>query len=290
MGGLLVGELVFRLNGLAEWGQGQGPSQPSFGLSAYRINPQGFRGPEIVPADLRNRKVILGLGDSITFGQGVEWKETYLQQLEKNLNKSGRSSLRYKTINIGKPGWGTLNQAQFFFKNIQAYKPDVFILQFTLNDPEITPYHVRPFFPFWLDRILWRSHLYFYGVKLYNFRQFPYKAFIRELFEEDQPGWVRSQEALRQMGRYCRQNRIKPILIIFPMVQSLNNYKFREIHKKVKAVGEKNGFTTIDLLETYLSDPNPERSLRVSQGDWHPNGKGHKLAAEALGRVIKNRF
>jgi len=287
---LLMGEGLVRFMGLAEWGGGQGPNQPSFRLAIYRMNSQGFRGPEIVPADLRKKKVILGLGDSFTFGQGVKWKETFLQQLESLIHDQTKT--RCKTINAAKPGWNTLKQGNYFSTKGITYNPNILIHQFTLNDPEIGTYYLRQLTPFSWERTLWRSHFFFYLVRVYNTTRFPFEDYIKSLYVEDSEEWRYFEQVMGQMGAICRSRGIQPFLVIYPILQDqeLGQYDFAPLHEKVAAVGKKSGYEVIDLLPFYKKYPEPTKTLRVSAGDWHPNAKGHAIAAQAVFERLKNKI
>jgi SGNH hydrolase-like domain, acetyltransferase AlgX len=65
-----------------------------------RINSRGYRGDEFAPgADDAFR--ILVIGDSFTFGWGVEDTETYASRLQQLLLSSGRTSRRVEVVNAG---------------------------------------------------------------------------------------------------------------------------------------------------------------------------------------------
>ena len=94
------------------------------------INSLGFRGPELdldTPGVLR----ILLLGDSFTFGYGVEYEQTFGNRLEQNLSEAGISNI---VINAGVTGWGTLQALLFARDSLDWIKPDIIILTFCEND------------------------------------------------------------------------------------------------------------------------------------------------------------
>lgn len=69
---------------------------------AIQTNREGFRDSDEAPAD--GQPLILGLGDSLTFGWGVECHEAYLTRLETSLG-GPRGGVR--VIKTGIPGTGT---------------------------------------------------------------------------------------------------------------------------------------------------------------------------------------
>ncbi len=75
---------------------------------------------------------VLVLGDSVTFGHGVDMESSYPEILEEKLNQEIRSS-SFDVINTGVPG-NSAFQEYFDLKRGLIFDPDVIILQFVLND------------------------------------------------------------------------------------------------------------------------------------------------------------
>ncbi len=69
-----------------------------------RVNREGFRGREISAQKPAGTFRIFLLGDSFTFGLGVENDETYAAVLEAGLNEDARNGPRYEVINGGVRG------------------------------------------------------------------------------------------------------------------------------------------------------------------------------------------
>lgn len=91
------------------------------------ISSQGLRDYE---HDLsKNIYRILALGDSYTFGEGAELKDTYLSVLENLLiNRYGQDNI--EIIKAGIPGYSTKQEVLFLKKNISNFKPNMVILGF----------------------------------------------------------------------------------------------------------------------------------------------------------------
>ena len=71
---------------------------------------------------------ILCLGDSYTFGFGVDADEAFPKVLEVLLNSSGEADGRYQVLNGGICGGGTANQLAFFNAEGYRYQPDFVVL------------------------------------------------------------------------------------------------------------------------------------------------------------------
>ena len=96
------------------------------------VNSRGLRDREYdlkKKADLR----ILALGDSFTFGEGVEAEDTYVKVLEEIL-KSKYPDKKIEVINTGVPGYGNDQELQFLKKEGKNYKPDLVFVGFYVGN------------------------------------------------------------------------------------------------------------------------------------------------------------
>ncbi|MCB9781525.1 MAG: hypothetical protein H6751_00985 [Candidatus Omnitrophica bacterium] len=98
-----------------------------------KINGKGVRGPELDYERSPETYRILYLGDSVTFGFGIEDDlETYPYQVERNLEKT--TGLDVETINSGVGGYSPWQEKIFFEKEGIKYQPDLAVIGFYLND------------------------------------------------------------------------------------------------------------------------------------------------------------
>lgn len=100
----------------------------------YRTNEYGFR---VSMPEISNRydaPTVVILGDSVTFGQGVNDGEDYPAVLGKTL--AGRAYV----VNLGVPSFGLTHQIRTFYEFGVLFQPSVVVLQFTSNDPENNVY------------------------------------------------------------------------------------------------------------------------------------------------------
>jgi len=100
-------------------------SDPDF-RHEVSTNSRGLRNREASYArDARKR--ILCVGDSFTWGLGVESREAFPSLLENGLSET-------EVINAGALGWGTAQEWLWLEREGQRYSPDVLILEFYVND------------------------------------------------------------------------------------------------------------------------------------------------------------
>ncbi len=96
----------------------------------YKTNHQGFRGPDCTINRGDDTTRILIVGDSFTFGYGVEESCTFSSLLEDTLNYDAP----VQVYNCGTGGWGTSQQLSFLENYTAAYHPDLIILAYYDND------------------------------------------------------------------------------------------------------------------------------------------------------------
>src|SRR5207253_3371467 len=90
----------------AELGHALRPNQTAYTHDhVVRINSLGFRGTEITRQPAPGTLRVLALGDSQTFGNGLDLSETWPQQLEERLQ--GARGERWEVVNGGIPGTDT---------------------------------------------------------------------------------------------------------------------------------------------------------------------------------------
>ncbi len=94
----------------------------------YTTNKHGFRGPAIPISNDYEKKNIVILGDSFSFGNGVNDGDQYAAVLAEQLADE------YDIINISVGGWGFTQQLRAFYEFGLLYDPQLVLLQFCAND------------------------------------------------------------------------------------------------------------------------------------------------------------
>jgi lysophospholipase L1-like esterase len=126
-------------------------------MHSAEINDLGFRGrlPDAA-LDGEDGLRVVCLGDSFTFGWGVEDADTYPVQLEAGLEEllgaraaadtghSGprRSAVAAEVLNVGLPGYNTWQEHRLYEKLVRPMAPDVVVLGWYLNDLDPLSYGV----------------------------------------------------------------------------------------------------------------------------------------------------
>ena len=100
-----------------------------------RINRQGGRGPDWPAPARTNALRIVGLGDSVTFGWGVDEDDTFLAVLARELAAELRRPV--EVLNTGVPGYNTAMEVAAFERRALAWRPDVVLVDWVGNDADL---------------------------------------------------------------------------------------------------------------------------------------------------------
>jgi lysophospholipase L1-like esterase len=101
------------------------------GGKPFHTNALGLRDDEVTD-DGRPR--ILAIGDSCTFGWGVEQGEAYPQVLQALLDDGGVGARRYRVINAGVPGYTSHHGRTYLRERGRDLRPAVVIAGYGFND------------------------------------------------------------------------------------------------------------------------------------------------------------
>lgn len=112
------------------------------GVTEYMIetNEHGLRDAPFRGKD--GRKVVLGLGDSFLFGDGVKVDDTIMSQLQEMFERS--SPGKYRAVNAGMIGYSTNQEILYYLsRGRQLFGPEIVVL-FYMNNDITVPLHSPP--------------------------------------------------------------------------------------------------------------------------------------------------
>jgi lysophospholipase L1-like esterase len=237
---------------------------------------------------------ILALGDSFTYGQGLQKFDVYPHRLESMLNISAKD-LRAEVVNWGVRGYSTVQELELLNKGIGNINPDLVTLQITLNDPEIYPYRVthpyldehgriklsNPIFKYW-------HSLQFVTERILNSQTHSdYEKYYNELFDSPET-WNRFATALSRFKKVVDEHHVQSFAMVFPLFShtSDDSYPFRRLHTKITDELTRLNIPFVDLLKYYKNIP-PIRLQIIPGVDSHPNEIANQIAAEAIYGKLK---
>ena len=263
-----------------------------------QTNSLGFREKEY-PVERRSgvHRIVV-LGDSYTFGTGVEFHEIYSKRLEAELNRSGE---RYEVINFGVPGYNTTLEHATLREVAARFDADLVILGYVLNDTEryglgkgasrqqagrsiANTVHLA---------LKDASMLYRFLAPRIGALAGPFNARyavggtkqILASFEHESAGWVESRNALLDVVREARSFGAPTLVVVFPMMADF--YPLKAAHEKITRFCREHGIEVLDLMSVVLEQ---NVSDMVVMLDGHPNGRAHKAFAERIYRHLSDNY
>ena len=255
-----------------------------WGSGAHRregINSHGFRGR--APSDPKTGTRIVVLGDSFTYGLGVGVEQTYPAALERLLDETPGVG-PVEVLNLGVTAYSLHDLAAVLEHRALALEPDLVIVGYVLNDPQIGT-GGQPIRVFYHATRWWQhSHLLRLGAKAkrdWDVRRRGGGDYIRALYADDAT-WRAALESLGTMRTASRVHPVEVLFVVFPMIpeESWDEYAYGDIHDRVGAALREAGFPVLDLRAAMALHPPP--ALRLPGEDWHPSAYGYEVAAWAI--------
>lgn len=262
----------------------------------YKYNSRGFRDSEHnVEKRLFDVTRIVVLGDSVTEGAGVNGQEVFSAQLQKLLGDD------HEVINLGMSGLNTPQEAHLLEIEGVRYKPDVVILNFVLNDCAFfTEFDAAEKFGQGKDAKIGilgdlsvdpRLKRFVKSSALIYFVKARVEHLIGLLKNKGEGGyytklWKSQQcqehltQGLNHLAELQRMNRFEVHVVVWPLLVDFKTYEYCWVHKQIRDEVLRRGFHFYDLFEVYQSF-SYRRFQVTAEDNVHPNGVGHRLAAES---------
>jgi len=268
------------------------------GRRPIRINGKGTRGKDFELQKPTGVIRILSLGDSKTFGWGLEESETYSSLLEEILQKTAGDNRRVEVINAGVNGW-SYAQMFLYLRDIGLqYNPDIVIVadankwtQFSEDSSE--EYRKAMMRKVWLKNLLRRSALYDYVVEKklqvayykYRTRFMPVEPTEDAAGEGQQKPIDLFKEQISNMLSLIKQRDARGLLIYIPRKRDLRS---PENHRTdiLQVKKELSDVFRVPLVDMTGIFADAQRDLYFSGDGIHPTTEGNRLIAEALADKI----
>jgi lysophospholipase L1-like esterase len=280
----------------------------------YRINRDGFRDrPESYarpkPADTYR---IVCLGDSVTYGTGVQLEQTFPKLLEQRF-AAAATPCRVEVMNCAVFAHNTSQQVAWFELQVAQFDPDLVLVTSTIPDAsgKNVVREERPPTPAarWIQRLGLTSGVWAEGDEegltpaaartmflrrhsvladlvahtLYNrLMSTAELANYRRDWEPGSPGSEQVRRALARLAELARSQDFELRVAMFPVLEDLDeSHPFRGEIDVFRGICAELGLPFLDLLEPLLGRHGP--ALRAHPHDHHPNPQAHALVAAALG-------
>jgi hypothetical protein len=253
-----------------------------------RINNWGFRGPNFSKrSEVRSGLFrIMFLGDSVLMGQGVAERERFTDQLQMKI-RTDRPNTNFEILNLGVQGFETLQELKMATIMEEPAGPDLVVVAFWTNDPNIHYRHYPPIrlpLPHYLDSLrrlmIVRLADSVYDWLAHRIARIPtHDQEVQQAYNPASEDWKIFEKAVEGLGGWAKKVTGRaPVALHLP--DPIEAEK-RGRYIAVKNVFIKNGF---DWVESSAGAYHP-----VSRWDTHPSASSHAAYAEAMYRYLKEK-
>ena len=275
------------------------PTQPEFdadGCVSIKFNSLGFRDRpftiEKQPGEFR----ILAVGDSFTFGSGVQDEDTWPQQLEERLRAERETPVEVINAGFATGSHHVAGYVDWIRSAGADFQPDILMIGLCLNDIGQIPmlgYPVLKAEQPWLGGIseilnTIQNSLTMREVKQQKLDDSLLLQFetARAIQEKSDVSWPAAQDGFRSIKSIAANSGMRLIVAVFPMVTQLNDrYPLVHTHKTIGDFLKTEGIESIDLLSNFMG--REESDLWVHPTDQHPNKIGQDLIAAGIHDYLK---
>jgi hypothetical protein len=266
------------------------------GASFRPENSAHYRDVEHTKAKPKGTHRAVFVGDSFTYGAGVLFDDTYAQRIARTMSVDRGEN--WEAVVLAVPGIATPEEAEIVRKEAFTYEPDMLFLGFVLNDAEIKGAGEEQRAQDWVERMgaegggpsFWRRSalLSLVADRIHATRENRARiANYLASYRDDSPGYQAVVKGLTEIAALAHEHQVPLVIAVFPLFGNPldQSYPFESIHKKLEALCRPLGVIYVDLLPYYRG---LDWRLLVVEGgaDEHPNEVAHRIAAEALLRVV----
>ena len=243
-----------------------------------RFNAQGLRGPEVDLADHSHKRVLV-LGNSNTFGWGVEERQIMTSLLQEEL------ILQAVVINDGVCNYNSVRYVRLFKDRLRGIHPDIVVVEGNIRDAEELQNKGNNF----LVRHSQLMAMTSYALQLLQFRVFKRENLFdhyKNLYVSSSRGFQEMSAALNELDQLSKTDGFKIIYLFIPESRSIDGPSYLTFHEKIRHVVEALGWTYVDATKN-LHSITPE-DLWVMPFDPHYNARGQKVMADTLLPYLRN--
>ncbi len=244
----------------------------------FQVNTDacGMRVTQEAPCAERDAIRVLALGDSCTFGFGVNDDDAWPNKLQQLLNAKSEGHC-FKVFNAGVPAYTSFQCLQYLRNEGLALKPRVVIAQFWINDSMswgFGDYHIlKQLHPPLLIRMLSKSQFFhLLQAILYGLLSPDRARLLPDEFER----------TVSEFVELCRHNQILVVLALWPGEQSWKNGVLEPYPAALKQFAVDHGIPYVDALPAIHQKPGP-----WYVDVYHASVEGNAVMAELLAPEIQ---
>jgi lysophospholipase L1-like esterase len=263
-------------------------------LSQPGINIWGTRDPAFDKNRKDNVVRIAVIGDSVSFGYGLPYQQTYpylLQTLLQQQLALDATNRKLEVLNFAVSGYGLEAYQALYDTKVREFSPDLVVIGYVQNDSNSTLSMVQSVGSNMkavgarkkISRISQFGGWFYETIRKIPARQ----ALSVELqqYQRDE-NISKATEQLANLQRSMANDGVATLVLIFPYFIDFTDYPLYKVHKILGEFLQKNNWSSCDLLPVFATQP--ADTWRLEPTDYlHPNAKGAELAATAAYNCIK---
>jgi lysophospholipase L1-like esterase len=275
-------------------------------------NSFGFRGSEPAFPKPPGRFRVVAVGDSVTFGFGVDDRDTFCAQTEQLL-RSKKPDIDLDVVNIAVPGYDTRQEVALLGRYIARLEPNLVLVGLYSNDipdsledgtggttvatpgsdnGQMLQMNAAP--TSWWDIQLRKSRaVYTVGRALrrltrkgeWGMSRFTMEIDILEGRDTAQldAAWQRVGAQFAELRRLAETHAFAVgVVVLPPREQVVGLYPHARYQDRVRSLAEASGFFVIDPLPALVASDVKKDRLYVPYDRNHPSAAGHRVIAQAI--------
>lgn len=266
--------------------------------SSVLLNEHGFRERSYATPKPPGKYRIAVIGDSFTFGNGLDPRERYTNVLDTWLPD------QYEVLNFGIPGNNTPHHLDTLRARVLPAQPDFVLLQWFVNDiegndlsgrPRTLPLVPVPGLHRWLNAnsaIYTVANMRWAELQIAMGMAPSYADYLKARAEDaNSMDARRESRLLHEIIDTAQRAGVKIAILLFPDPgQDLGpEYPFAFLHERVLGVCRQEAVPCIDLRGD-LAIVKDRRALWVSPFDHHPSAKANEIAALKILDRLQNHW
>ena len=220
---------------------------------------------------------VLFLGDSCTFGVGVDDDQTFPAIIQRRLGT-------VRCVNAGVPGYTSFQGGLVLEDMLSTATPDVVVIAFLFNDnlqwDQMSDLEHAEAFRRVGSQLARHSRLAYLLSKFKPARRTAARAIRPRLSDHEY------SQQLRQMVARCQEAGSQPILMVWPMRQQMKNSATMVKQDVVRYVGSQLGIPVVDLLPPFRAAGDEQLFVDMV----HASAAGNRLVADQLEPVLRHQL
>jgi lysophospholipase L1-like esterase len=284
-------------------------SQVQWDGTFYGIDTHGWRGPEFAPTFAEDELRIVAIGDSTTFGKGVEEIECWPRQLERVLQEKLGPSRKVMVANLGVNGYASRDYLEVLRTQALELKPHAVIVGFCLNDfPNVLAKVDKAVYQNQQNlrsKLSWDMRAQLGKLALFRWARATYYEVNRDRDLQQVEAIARSvaqaqgenidalggeRERLTEIVRLCQEANAGLVTFLFPYESQV--YLETPVEGPSQALGELSrslGVKYLDISAEFRATAQatePPTKLFIRGDRYHPNGRGYAIVARRVSEVL----